>query len=244
MPSGRQAWSVMDRLRQRRDQHKSPTSSTGADWETIVAMAFVAPPADALDLLDAGGGVLDVRSGDRWDLFFPGYFRSSWGGDHNVSELVLPSGMSRHFGRRSATHARPAGDDFLGDWYFNDYDFDVLRSEVEHLSDRRFVYDGRPTLVVVRAIYDGGGEPSVDWPSLATGPLSDRRHGVRTLTLSEVVHRISTDLEQGNEDPNWGVGAVLSPSVAGHSRRTAAADLGITAAGGTLAAWLGHMLGL
>ena len=95
-------------------------------------MAFVAPPADALDLLDAGGGVLDVRSGDRWDLFFPGYFRSSWGGDHNVSELVLPSGMSRHFGRRSATHARPAGDDFLGDWYFNDYDFDVLRSEVEH----------------------------------------------------------------------------------------------------------------
>jgi len=244
MPNGRQAWSVMDRLRHRGSQRRGPTSSGGAAWETIVAVAFVPPPADALDLLDAGGGVLDVRSGDRWDLFFPGYFKSSWDRERSVSRLVLPARMDRHALPPGTAPRRPAGQDFLGDWYFNHDSFDVMRYEVESQSQRRFVYDGRPTLVVVRAVYDADGEPNVDWPSLASGPLSDRRHGVRSLSLTEVVHRISTDLEQGSEDPNWGVGAVLSPDGLGRSERTAAAEIGIAAAGGTLAVWLTHILGL
>lgn len=243
MPDGRQAWSVMDRLRYRGSQRR-PTSSGGAEWETIVAMAFVPPPADALDLLDAGGGVLDVRSGDRWDLFFPGYFKSSWDREHSVSRLVLPARMSRHAPPPDTARRRPAGQDFLGDWYFNHDSFDVMRYEVESQSQRRFVYDGRPTLVVVRATYDADGEPEVDWPSLASGPLSDRLHGVRSLSLAEVVHRISTDLEQGGEDPQWGVGGVLSREGFERSQRTAAAEIGIAAAGGTLAVWLNHMLGL
>ena len=207
-------------------------------------MAFAPPPADALDLLDAGGGVLDVRSGDRWDLFFPGYFKSSSDNERTLSEPVFPTRMSGHMPRLDLRPRRPSGQDFLGDWYFNPDSFDAMRYELEHRSRGRFVYDGRPTLVVVQATYDEGGEPEVDWPSLAMGPLSDRRHGVRSLSLSEVVHRISTDLEQGSEDPNWGVGAVLSPQGSKRPRRTAAAEIGIAATGGTLAFWLNRMLGL
>lgn len=242
MLDGRQAWSVMDRLRYRGSQRR-PTSSGGPEWQTIVAMAFAPPPADAVDLLDAGGGVLDVRSGDRWDLFFPGYFKSSWHNERKFSKLVLPTGMGGHMPRSDIRRRRPAGQDFLDNWYFNPDSFDAMRREVEDQSRGRFVYRGRPTLVVVQAIYDAGGEPEVDWPSLAAGPLSDGRHRVRSLSLSEVVHRISTDLEQGDEDPNWGVGAVLSPQGSERSRRSAAADIGIAAAGGTLATWLKLMLG-
>lgn len=244
MPNGRQAWSVMDRLRRRGRQRRKPTSSGGAEWETIVAMAFVPPPADTLDLLDAGGGVLDVRSGDRWDLFFPGHFKSSWEQERSVSRLVLPAETNRRALSPGTARRRPAGQDFLRDWYFDHNSFDVMRSEVETQSQRRFVYDGRPTLVVVRAVYDEGSEPVVDWASLASGPLSDRRHGTNTMTLAEVVHRISTDLEQGSADSHWGVGAVLSQDVQGQSQRTAAADIGIAAVGGTLAVWLSRMLGL
>jgi len=244
MPSGRHAWSVMERLRQRHRHGAGATSTGGAEWETIVALAFVAPPADTLDLLDAGGGVLDLRSGDRWDLFFPGYFRSSWSGESGDSRLVLPGELGRHAKRQNHVSTRPAGLGFLGDWYFNAYDFDRLRRDVEYKSGDRFIYDGRPTLVVVRAVFDSAGEPYVDWASLASGPLSDRRHGVRTLSLTEVVHRISTDLERGREDPNWGVGRVTSRENGEPPRRTAATDIGVATAGGALSVWLSHILGL
>ena len=249
MPHGREAWSVMDRLRQRYPSSRRLIPTDGATWESIVALAFVAPPADALDLLDAGGGVLDVRSGERWDLFFPGYFRSSWSGDRDWSESVLRGEGNGYLPQENADverpgRARPVGQDFLGDWYFNSNDFNFIRSEVERLSREEITYDGRPTLMVVRAVYGEAGEPRIDWESTASGPLSDQHHGVHTLSLSEVVHRISTDLERQTEDPDWGVSRVLSADARSKpSQRAAAVDLAIGVVGGTLAAWLSRMFG-
>mgnify|MGYP001641912264 FL=1 len=120
-----------------------------------------------------------------------------------------------------------------------------MRRRVEKMSRGRFVYDGRPTIMVVRATYDDYGEPSIDWSSVAFGPLSDRRHGVETLSLNEVVYRISVDLERGNEDPNWGISELLDYNRRVNlPARSAATDTVIAVAGGTLATWLGRMLGM
>lgn len=228
LPDYCHSWSVMGRLRERYRINDASTSQSGPKWETIVVLAFITQPADALELLAGNGVVLNLRSGNRWDVFFPGYFRTVSSDD----KVFLPGSTS-------------VGDGFLSNWYFNAKDFDTMRRRVEKMSRGRFVYDGRPTIMVVRAIYDDYGEPSIDWSSVATGPLSDRRHGVETLSLNEVVHRISIDLERGNENPNWGISELLD-----YNRRvnlpvrSAAADTAIAVAGGTLATWLGRMLGM
>ena len=228
LPSYCRNWSVMGRLRERHRLNDDATSLHGPRWETIVALAFITQPADALELLEHNGEVLNLRSGSRWDLFFPGYFQTSLTNE----SIFLPGCM-------------PVGHGFLSNWYFNAKDFDRMCKQVETMSQGRFIYDGRPTIMVVRATYDDSGEPSIDWNSIAFGPLSDRWHGVKTLSLNEVVYRISIDLERGSEDPNWGIAELLDYDR--HSNlpvRSAATDTAIAVAGGTLATWLGRMLGM
>ena len=226
LPSYCRNWSVMGRLRERYRLNGDATSQREPKWETIVALAFITQPADALELLAHNGAVLNLRSGRRWDLFFPGYFQITT----TDEKSFLPGSAA-------------VGDGFLSNWYFNARDFDSMRKHVETMSQGRFIYDGRPTIMVVRSTYDESGEPSIDWNSVAFGPLSDRWHGVKTLSLNEVVHRISIDLEHGSEDPDWGIAELLTYNECQHqTSRSAATDTAIAVAGGTLATWLGRML--
>ena len=87
-------------------------------------------PADALELLEHNGEVLNLRSGSRWDLFFPGYFQTS----RTNESIFLPGCM-------------PVGRGFLSNWYFNAKDFDRMCKQVETMSQGQFIYDGRPTIM-------------------------------------------------------------------------------------------------
>ena len=84
---------------------------------SVLAFLFVHPDCDAVRMLDARGAYFDQRTGDTWDLFFPGYYRSRKGRDFE-----------------DFSGARPVGRDYGGDWYFNARDFNELREHVERSS--------------------------------------------------------------------------------------------------------------
>ena len=63
------AWAGAERDRDQAQWNGSPT---------VVALLFGHPDSSALRMLDARGEYFDFRTGDTWDLFFPGYFRSNF----------------------------------------------------------------------------------------------------------------------------------------------------------------------
>lgn len=69
---------------------------------TVLAFLFAHPDSDAIRMLDVRGEYFDVRTGDTWDLFFPGYYRSTKG---------------RAFEQQAG--AQPIGHGFGIDWYFS-----------------------------------------------------------------------------------------------------------------------------
>jgi hypothetical protein len=156
-----------------------------------VAFLFAPPDTDAIKSLDSRGDVLNIRSGDAWDLFFPGYHRSD---AHRLEAQV----GSRRVGR-----------EFARDWYFNARDFDIFRRDVEHASAGRWRYSGGADLVVAVGYMPDVGPVTIDWQSTLSGSLTERG-GTRTLTIAEAVERMSRDLEDGTEDPNFGLAEVFN----------------------------------
>lgn len=207
-------WTVMGRLRERQQilrkqaeaarrrsedlqRLRMMTAGTdSADYEiplrtrlsgpTVLAFLFTYPGSQSIEILDSRGNSFDIRSGARWDLFCPGYFRST---DPEQE-------------RRSG--AKPVGSDFAEDWFFSPPAFDHLRDHVQNASEGRWKYSGRTDLVLVCAWVEPGSEPVIDWSSTISGSLSDEL-GAETLTLGEIVERISDDLESEGEDPDFGV---------------------------------------
>lgn len=100
----------------------------------VVAMLFAHPDSDAIRTLDARGEYFNVRTGNTWDLFFPGYHQSD---DHRLER---------------AAGSRPVGRGFASGWYFNARDFDVFRRHVESASGKRWRYSGGTDLVLVTAL--------------------------------------------------------------------------------------------
>lgn len=160
---------------------------------TVLAFLFAPPDTDAMHMLDMRGEYFDQRTGDTWDLFFPGYYVST---------------ESANFERE--TNARPVGHHFAGRWYFNASDFNMLRQHVEQASEGRWQYSGGTDLVLVGGWLVELGEPTIDWVSTISGQVTDRLEGARTLTLAGVVERITRDLETASEDPGYGVGQVTA----------------------------------
>jgi hypothetical protein len=131
-------WTVMRRLRQqqaqlgraaKREQRDTPTAglmiaaSTAEDWNSsmasvwtggpiVTALLFAHPDSQAIRTLDARGEYFDIRSGDTWDLFFPGYHKSD------------NPGTERQAG------GQPVGRGFARQWFFNERDFDLLQREL------------------------------------------------------------------------------------------------------------------
>jgi len=174
--------------------------SVAASWSggfNLLAFVFAPPDTEPIRMLDSRGEYFDIRSGNTWDLFFPGYYRSD-------------SGDS--FERQSGGH--PVGHGFARDWFFNPREFDNFRRYIETESAGRWQYSGESDLVVATAYLPEVGDVTVDWESVRSGQVTDSGAGTHTLTLGSVIEKISTDLEQEHGEESYGVSAVVSPPVA------------------------------
>jgi hypothetical protein len=194
-------------------QQQEYEDSIRARWRggpTVLAFLFAHPDSDAVQMLDTRGDYFDCRTGDTWDLFFPGYYKSTRGQGYEVE-----------------AGARPVGRDFTRDWYFDPEGFNALRGHVERSSDRRWVYSGGTDLVLVNGYFVEGGAPTIDWISTISGQVTDSAIGIKTLALSEVIERMTRDLETAMEDPAYGVGALTGEPPA--EQHTATRDFVINA---------------
>lgn len=189
----------------------------------VVAFLFAHPGSDAMQMVDARGNYFDTRTGDTWDLYFPGYHRSSRGHQPELADL------------------RPVGDAYASEWYFSPASFNKIRSEIERSSARRWEYSGGTDLVLTNGWVLPGGDLTVDWASTISGQVSDRQAGINTLTLANVIERITRDLEYAIEDSSYGVSEVTGgpPSTGGHITR----DFMVNALAGIAAALAAHTLG-
>lgn len=172
--------------------------------------------------LDTSIDYLDLRTGDTWDLFFPGYYR------HPLGEPTYED--------------RPIGGGGISGWLFNAIGFDIIRDHIERESGGSFSFSGNTDLVLVGAWLTEDGEPLIDWASTLSGILTDRETGISTMNLGEVVERITNDLRRAEEDPAYGVGAVVDPACP-PSAPTALRDFVVTTAGGIAAALGSRALG-
>jgi len=191
----------------------------------VLAFLFAFPDSDAIRMLDTRGEYFDIRTGETWDLFFPGYFSS-------VDEAET----------RRYPAARPVGRDFASTWYFSVSDFDALRLHVEQASERRWQYSGGSDLVLVNGWMPAEGEPTIDWASTISGQLTEQSAGALTLTLAGVVERITLDFQTGAGDAVYGVPEVTGPPP--HESGHAARDFMISTLSGIAAALGARALGL
>lgn len=217
---GARVWSVMGRVRERQGLLRNqamqarrrvreretkpdltPAAAAGAErdllqagWHgqpMVLAFLFSLPESATMRALDSGIDYLDQRTGDNWDLFFPGYYRQD--------------------PKQPAYEDRPIGYTRSSEWLFNALGFDIIRGCVERESGRRWHYSGDTDLVLVGGWLPEEGEPMIDWSLTMSGTLTDHDAGTSTLTLGAIVERISRDLERELEDPDFGVGAVVNP---------------------------------
>lgn len=179
-------------------------------------------------MLDARGDYFDQRSGYTWDLFFPGYYKST---------------KDPHFERQTGAR-RLRGIDYTADWYFNAREFDTMRRHVEKSSEQRWKYSGSADLVLVNGYSPERGEPTIDWASTVSGQVSDQAAGIWSLTLGNVIERITIDLESGTEDPAYGVGAVTDDTPPEPAVGNLTRDIMVNALGGIAAALGARFLGV
>jgi hypothetical protein len=176
-----------------------PTSTSGG-WEdelraasrggpTVIALLFARPESEVIRSLDASGKYFDIRTGETWDLFFPGYCRST--GKHS---------------KRQAYREPVGGERFVADWYFSPRDFDLFCRDVERESGGRWSYSGDADLVLINGWLEPSGEPTIDWESTMCGTLGIGGQA----TLGSVIERMTRDLIEGTEDAHYGVGDVVA----------------------------------
>ena len=205
-------------------QYEDEIKARWSGGPTVLAFLFAPPGSDTIAMLDARGGYFDVRTGDTWDLFFPGYYRSAEDAD-----------------LESQAGARPIGRSHADNWYFSPRDFNGLRRHIENSSNRRWEYSGGVDLILINAWLPGQGELTIDWASTISGQITDLAAGIHTLTLGNVIERITRDLETAAEDSSYGVGEVTEdqPSPVSHVGR----DFMIQALSGIAAALGAKALG-
>lgn len=248
---GARAWTVMGRLRERQERLRNdaiqarrrvaerdtkselhPAALAGAErdlaasqWHgepVVIALLFAHRDSVAMRMLDARRAYFDQRSGDTWDLFFPGYY-------HRSPDKPL-------------FEDRIVGPPSPGAWAFNESGFDIIRSHVASESGDRWKYSGGADLVLIPGNLPEQGEPEVDWNSTLSGQLTDPEAGIMTLTLGEVVERISLDVGRKREDLAYGVGGVVGAQDA--PARAISRDLVINALGGIISALAARELGI
>jgi hypothetical protein len=156
----------------------------------VLAFLFARPESDVIRSLDSSGDYFDIRTGSTWDLFFPGYFRST-----------------NEYFEQQAQSQPVRGDEFAANWYFSSRDFDVFCRDVERESGGRWSYSGDADLVLVNGWLEPRGQPTIDWESTMSGKIGA---GGRA-TLGAVIERMTRDLTSGTEDAHYGIGDVVVP---------------------------------
>lgn len=209
--------------------YEDPADEAAASWDggpIVLAFLFAHPDSAAFRALDDRGGYFNVRTGDTWDLFFPGYFAPDPRWNLQRDPRFTPVGR---------THARH--------WYFDAWAFDGLRQHIEASSQGRWEYSGGTDLVLIHGWMLAEGEPIIDWASTAAGVVTDESTATFTLSLPQVIERITRDLEQALEDPRYGVSAVTEPTVPERGESDVRKVM-VGALGGVIAALGKHAAGI
>jgi hypothetical protein len=159
----------------------------------------------------------DIRSGGDWDVFFPGYYQ--YGSMADPLEIEV-------------------GDQY---WGFSPRAFDRFRRDLERRCGGHWRYSGESELLAVNAILTNLG-PTVDFPSIISGPLTEPDLAVTTRTLAQAIERLSQTLD--HDSPSYAIPEVLGDPRSGSTRKGFVGRIGIGAAGGVAAALIRHALGL
>lgn len=197
--------------------NRDPELLAWTGCSTVIALLFAQPDEPTIQMVSRRLEYFDIRTGETWDLFFPGYYKSE------------DSRLERGVGSQRTRLGRADGG-----WWFSPRDFDWLRQEVEEKSDGRWQYSGGSDLVLINAYLPLRGEPTVDWTSTIAGSIHPPE------TIAGVIERITRDLQLADEDAAYGVSSVVrQPTGAGGSGLDAASrDFTIQALAG-IAASLG-----
>jgi len=167
-----------------------------AAWEgspTVIALLFGFPESPPMQELQSRRTYFDQRSEDAsWDLFFPGYFR-------HMPEQPIAGGRDRLVGSEGGE-----------EWYFDPLAFNEMRRYVGENSGWK--YSGETDLVLVGGYLVEKGSPIVDWDLTLSGSVTDPKTGTRSPTLGAVIENISSDLENAEESPEWGVPDLVGAS--------------------------------
>ena len=174
-----------------------------ASWKggpTVLAFLFAQPDSAAIQTLDARGEYFDVRTGETWDLFFPGYYRSQ-DGDARTPRTVSAGGCQL---RRELV--------------LQSEDFNRLRDHVRgNVWTDAGSYSGGADLVLINGMLVEKGEPVIDWVSTQGWDITDSTADGQTLTLAKVVESITRDFETNAEDESYGLRKDGPPSSGGSS---------------------------
>ena len=214
-----QDWTVMGRLRERhqflrnhtiqarrRQDHRqwrtdlpaiafetAERDAIRASWHgsaELLALLFAPPDSPAMRVLRTRREYFDIRSGEKWSLFFPGYY-----------ERDAPTRV-RHdpfIGQSRDT----------GDWSFDATGFDEIRDYVSHHSAGRWRYSGDTDLVLIGIWLPEQGEIFIDWESTSSGVFTEPENGRPGRTLGAVVEAITNNFDD-NLDPASGIASLLA----------------------------------
>ena len=156
---------------------------------SVIVFVFAQPDSVPAKQLIRRRAYFDIRTGDKWDVFFPGYFR--YGSMNDPIEVKF--------------------DEY---WGFSPKAFDAFRRDLEERTNFKWRYSGGSDLVILNVMVLPTADILIDFDSILFGSLSDPNDESHTLTLAQVIELISTDLESSNEDEDYGVGKVVKSPLA------------------------------
>lgn len=193
-------------------------------YYSVGVFVFALPDSGPARQLRERKAYFDTRTGEKWDVFFPGYFQKNSLSDNQQ-------------------------DKFNDDWGFSDQAFDEFRRELESKTGGQWKYSGGSDLVLINIVVDNEGHVIIDYSSVISGTLTDPADNNRTLTLGEVIERISNDLESDAENPHYGVSEVIDANKSAVARSnildlSALGQVTISSVGTILGAIGARILGL
>ena len=130
-----------------------------------------------------------LRSGNRIDIFFPGFCTDS----EDKSCKLVPLNLQQH------------------GWYFDHKAFNDFLTQFESLSG--WASSGGCDLFLANCLFDSAGKPNLDFKSAASIPLEKVQLKVRKLNVS-ILFEALFKVSGGNEgcDPNWALGPKAKPT--------------------------------
>lgn len=191
---------------------------------SVAVFAFAPPDGAPARQLRRRRDYFDVRTGESWDVFFPGYFR--YGSTDDPQQQV-----------------------FDDHWGFSPRAFNHFRADLQERTQGRWRYSGGSDIVLMTAAVAGDGTVTIDYESVIGGPLTDSQDDNQTLTLAQVIEAISHDLESDAQSPSYGISRVTTPLEEAISRsladsRRTVREAAATIAGEALGAIGARVLGL